>query len=242
MNLSIIKVIFFKEISDYTAFAINIHDLGTHLSVICGLCSTKDVEEGTIVAHFKQLGADTDSINLRYVYHIYNDSDVEKIGREIKSIYDRCRDISKNELLETVRELRKNFFNQIHPLFKPLGFNKKGSKWYKLLSPDLQLVFHAQKERFGEKYYFYYYIEPTNKENCNYYYAADIGDRSKKFDWQLDPIEEILNYITNEILTEIKVIIDTPLDNLKKLPYFSNCWLTCPKKCSNCWVVKYLKP
>lgn len=229
---------FFRQETKQTAFVVNLTETKGGVGVLYGFCSTAFMAGDD--EFFNNYGKDESDCNLRY-YVVIEDNADELHARElIEGLYILYRNVEKDELLNVVKERRKQFLQKFNIAIKPLGFKKKGNKWTKLLASGYSLTFEAQKSAYSDQYYFNISIDST-KANSTFgcYYSRVVTDTKDIYNWQLMSdleIEELLKK-TDNILNAIS---NTELSVLGKYEWI---WKNCAcnrKRCDFCWVEKNL--
>ena len=203
---------FWKTVADKTAFAVNLKVLDCGIGVVCGYFSTATYWDEAGWDFLKRNGQYDDDINLREIYFIGNDSDGVEVRNAVKEMYEKYRDYSKDEILDVVRNKRKEFMARITAILKPLGFRKKGNLWSKTVNGGYKTEFHIDKSPYGDTYEFDIFLmhedEEGNKRKKYFFMKTKRSEvldtkwsASHWYDWQLEPFEfteEIVNKYLDE--------------------------------------------
>lgn len=229
---------FYKPATEKTAFILNIYLETNRIRIVFGFTSTAFFAFGAgDKIFFEQHGSSDDDCTLRYALEIKNDSDAIIAQNKIDSFYRQYCNIEKDELLAVVKARRKEFFQIITDLLKPLKFKKSGNKWTRIISEKFFLEFHAQKSAYSDQYYFNISIAPTDAKGSSVcYHTRIIENKSNIFDWQLLSAVSMQSLLSNAVQTLILPLLDAPLAELGQQPWL---WKHCICKrviCQDCWV------
>lgn len=242
---------FWKILTEKTAFIVNLKVLPEGVGIVYGVISTAVFWTEGDWDYFKQVGCSDDGCNLRFYVEILSGDDQTEANHKIKKLYEEYLHIHKDTLLATVKENRKRFIQQITDVLKPLGFRKKGNQWHKPLSDDIMLQFWADKDPYSDLYYFEVDIYSTNPPGGAWCYHKrldtkgtdvfdwkDYSEPHRRFDWQLQSAEELIEIVKRAYEEDMRPIIETDLIELGKQSFV---WQRCicrRKHCPNCWVEK----
>ena len=230
---------FYKPMTELTAFIININGNEFYVEVTYGYASTAFTQFAGDENALVDWGVSDEDITIREKVIIYDKTDEVAAKIKIAEMYATYRSTQKDDLLLFAKEKRKAFIQQIQTKLKPLGFRKKANTWTRLLNNTYYLSFNAQKSDFSDKYYFNLYIgkNGTNvHRDCFYTRIAANGTSS--MDWQALDKEEFDYFLEKSVIPELQKIIDTPLAELGKIPFY---WSGCHcnrQMCESCWQQK----
>lgn len=240
-NLSSCHWYFYKPMTDFTAFILNLHGNEFYIEVTYGYASTAFTrmvgDENALV----EWGVSNEDITIREKVIICDESDETIARNKIAKMYAAYLHTQKDDLLLFAKEKRKTFIQQIHAKLKPLGFRKKANTWTRALTDTYYLMFNAQKSAFSDEYYFNVYIgkNGTNEYgNCYHSRIAPVG--MSPMDWQALDKKEFDFFLDKSVVPELEKIIGTPLAELGQL---SSYWTGCHcnrQKCESCWMQKNL--
>lgn len=242
---------FYKILTDKTAFIVNLKECPHGVGVVYGVISTAVLWTEADWDFFRQHGESDENCNLRFYREICSENDEKAMNEAIEALYQEYLHIDKDTLLLRVKELRKQFIGRITSILKPLGFRKKGNQWRKTLSPNFVLEFWADKSTYSDLYYFDVSVYPVLASGRCYSNRADtkgtdvfdwkiVSEPDKRFDWQLQSEEEMLEVINRICEQELKPFMETNLTEMGKEP---RVWKACCCSrtiCENCWVEKNL--
>lgn len=229
--------LFYKPLTNLTAFVVNLHDGDDQVEVVYGCASTAFTLMANDADALISLGISDQEINLRARVVLRGGEDAPAI----RAMYDRFRTVEKDELLALAKEKRKAFIREIALRLKPLGFRKTGNTWRREMPAGMILAFNLQKSSYSDVYYF----------NVDMYRAGVVGlgcyddrvpldDACKVWtmDWQLISSEDLADFLDRRLLPRLRWLIDTPYAELGASPeYWARCGCrrTC---CEHCWVHK----
>ena len=244
---------FWKILTDKTAFVINLKKLEKGVGIVYGVCSTAVFWSDADWDFHREYGTNDEACNLRYYLEITT-IDEERVAEvEIHRLYEKYCTIDKDTLMNTVKDLRKQFIQEITNILKPLGFRKKGNKWSKHLSENIVLQFWADKNPYADLYYFEVDIFSLKSSKRFWCYSkrldaigTDIFDwkrspeSERQFDWQLQSIDDLRSVVNRSYEKELLPLINTELVELGMQPFVWNRCI-CPRDCcETCWVHKNL--
>lgn len=230
---------FFKQMTDLTAFIINIIAKNESIEIVCGYASTAFTRFAGCENALLESGVRDEDITIREKYIIRNNEDEDIVNPLIADMYSRYSQTRKDDLLAFAKEKRKSFIQQISAKLKPLGFKKKANFWTRPLNAVYYLMFNAQKSSFSDEYYFNMYIGKNGTDvygDC--FYTRIAPQEMCPLDWQALTREEFDNFLEQTVLPELSTIINTPLNELGKI---SSYWYGCNcnrDKCESCWMEK----
>ena len=233
--------LFYKPVTELTAFIVNLKGTDDYIEVVYGYASTAFTKMAGDENALIELGVSDKEITIRKKIVICCEADEVFARNHIAQMYERYLQTSKDELLIEAKAKRKAFIQQIADRLKPMGFRKKANTWTRSLEGDYSLMFNAQKSAFSDEYYFNVYIEKNGSDIYGVCYDTRVfpGDMCP-LDWQTLKKDEFEFFLNRTVVPALDQIIHTPLHELGKLPsIWSNC--TCNrKKCGQCWVEKNL--
>lgn len=233
--------LFYKPMTELTAFVVNLHGNEFCVEVTYGYASTAFTRMAGDENALCEWGISDEDITIREKFIICDEADETTAKSKIAEMYTAYRHTQKEDLLLFAKEKRKAFIQQIHAKLKPLGFKKKGNTWTCALTDTYYLMFNAQKSAFSDEYYFNLYIgkNGTNDYGDCYYTRIALADMFL-MDWQTLDKEEFDFFLDKSVVPELEKIIGTPLTELGQI---SSYWTGCHcnhKKCENCWMKKNL--
>ncbi len=241
---------FWKVLTDKTAFIVNLKKLENGVGVVYGVCSTAVLWSDGDWEWHRKLGTADNDCNLRYYVEITNVEQELSAEAEISRLYNEFRAIEKDALLNIVKDLRKQFIQEITNILKPLGFRKRGNQWRTPLTENLVLQFWADRCPYTDLYYFQVDIFPLVSSKGWCYskrlkaIGTDIFDWKKhtqpecRFDWQLQSANELKNLIAHLYQTELLPLINTDITELGKQTFIWKCCTCSRNRCETCWVEK----
>lgn len=233
--------LFYKPMTELTAFVVNLTGTDHHIAIMYGYASTAFTkmigDENALV----ELGVRDEEITIREKIVICNEADEGAARDQIAQMYERYLRTPKDELLIKAKAKRKAFIQQIAVKLKLMGFRKKANTWTRTLEGDYYLMFNAQKSAFSDEYYFNVYIgkNGTNAYGDCYYTRVFPGDMCP-LDWQALSKDEFEFFLNRTVIPALEQIIHTPLCELGKLPSIWSGCMCDRKKCESCWVEKNL--
>jgi len=244
---------FWKILTEKTAFIINLKKLEKGVGVVYGVRSTAVFWNDADWESYRKLGTRDDNCNLRHYLEITNIDDERVAEVEIQRFYEKYHTIDKDTLLSIVKDLRKQFIQEITNILKPFGFRKKGNQWRKYLSENVVLQFWADKCPYSDLYYFEVDIFSLKSSRGLWCYSkrlkaigTDIFDwkissePECRFDWQLQSIDDLRSIVNRSYKKELLPLINTELAELGMQSFiWKRC--ICPRDCcETCWVHKNL--
>lgn len=240
---------FWKKLTEKTEFIINLKHLVTGIGIVYGVRSTAAIWDELGWQFHNEFGTTDDGCNLRYYLEIITENDELQANHMIRSLYYEYREIDKDTLLKTVKELRKQFLQRITNILKPLGFRKKGNQWRKHLTDSIVLQFWADKDPYSDLYYFeinifslksskglWCYSKRLQAKGTKIFDFKDYSQPEYRFDWQLQTAED-LDIIVNEAYKfDLLPFIRSDLLEAGKQPFvWDRC--ICPRDCCEfCWI------
>lgn len=177
-SLDFMQFHFYRRTTEKAAVILNLQDLGEYIRVVYGVTSIPDEE------YFEKHGEANDEITLRYSAELRDEKDGAAAARAMTSVFDRYRDIPKDEILATRKEKQKAYLQKINERLTPFGFKKKGPKWTRALDNGSILEFYAEKARWSDEYYFNISVYPTADKSSVSYQTSITKNAKEKFDWQ----------------------------------------------------------
>ena len=233
--------LFYKPMTDLTAFVVNLQGNEFYVEVTYGYASTAFTRMAGDENALRERGVLDEYITIREKVIICDEADESAAKSKIAEMYAAYLDTPKDDLLLVAKEKRKTFIQQIQTKLKPLGFKKKANTWTRSLTDIYCLMFNAQKSAFSDEYYFNLYIGKNGKNNygdCYYTRIAPAG--MSPMDWQALDKKEFDFFLDNSVVPELEKIIGTPLYELGQI---SSYWTGCHcnrQKCESCWMQKNL--
>ena len=244
---------FWKKLTDKTAFIINLKMLPHGTGIVYGVISTAVFWSKGDWDFFKQHGRSDDECNLRFYLEIQAEDEAITVSDKIGALYHEYLHIDKDTMLAQVKELRKQFILQITNVLKPLGFRKKGNQWQRKLSDNIILQFRADKDPYSDLYYFevdIYSVVPPGGVWCyhkrldlkgtNIFDWKNYSEPHRRFDWQLQSTEELLEIVNRAYHEELKPFLENDLTEMGKQPFVWNRCICQRTRCTNCWIEKNL--
>lgn len=215
-------------------FVVNL-DKKDGIRVVWGWAFSKEPETDQFL---KENGVSSDDCNLRFCAAIENTADWEKVCADIRMDYDAWKECSKDDLLDEVKRRRKAFMQQIAVRLKPLGFRKKGNRWFRELDHGFAFKVEAQKSAYSDCYYMNLSLKPKD----DIFYGDCYYDRIRYpegiVDWQLMPAEDFIALLEQTIENVIEPVLNTPFEQLGKERWLQENCICQRTKCSECWVEK----
>lgn len=213
---------YYKEVSPYVAFIVNLEPYDNYMEIYYGYASTAFTKMTGCANALKEHGVSSDGINVRSMTkYIYGD-DEKTIGLKIKEFYDKYVNLSKDEILDVAKEKKKEFINKINQKLKLIGMKKKSNTWTIKLNEDYFLSFILDKTRFCDCYRFNYEID--NIENQVSYrkchtktLAYEYKSESYDYNWQCYTEEEFNDFFDFIINDNLLPIIKVDISKLKDL-------------------------
>lgn len=233
--------LFYKTTTPLTAFIVNLRGNGHYIEVAYGYASTAFTrmlgDENALI----ESGVLDEYITIREKIIICDEADAEAAKSQIQEMHDRYLLTEKDELLKHAKAKRKEFIQQIAVKLKPLEFKKKANIWTRALESDYYVMFYAQKSAFSDAYYFNIYIGKNGTDNYGDCYNTRVAPSGMfPMDWQAFSKDEFDFFLDRTVVPALEQIIQTPLQELGKLP---SIWSGCSckrQKCESCWVEKNL--
>ena len=183
---------FYRQAAEQTAFIINLYDADSCVRVVYGFASTAYVKGDE--EFLSRYGSDDSSCQLRNLLSI-RDGQSEDLADQ------------KDEILKLKKERQKIFLDHFSRALKPLGFQKKRTRWTKALSNGLALTLEAQKSAFSDAYYFNVVVHKPEDFSAQESNRRVILRNSSLYNWQLmteEEIEELIQYsLTNYIIPKL---------------------------------------
>lgn len=237
--------LFFKPLTELTAFVVNLQGHDDRTEVVFGCASTAFTRMAGDADALVSLGVGDDEITLRSGLSIAAPQEEAAAARRIRQMYDDFAVVEKDALLAQAKEKRQAFIRQIVVLLKPLGFRKKANTWTKPLPDGFVLTFSLQKSSYSDLYYFNVFLRAGSMTGYGCCYDARIapageGSGSWRMDWQLISPEELTAFLQGRLLPVLTWLIDTPLRELGADP---SLWQHCDCQrthCEHCWVQRNL--
>ncbi len=180
---------FYKQMTELTAFIVDLHEKEDGLDVIYGYASTAFTRMAGDENALKKWGIDSDGIQLREHILIEDEYDENTAREWIHAMYEKYKTVEKEELLSLAKERRKAFLQIFAVRLKPLGFKKKGNIWTKILENGNILTFEAQKSAYADTYYFNLKVDIEGRKPFGLppYYERVSPNGESPMDWQLVP-------------------------------------------------------
>ena len=233
--------LFYKPMTELTAFVVNLQGNEFYIEVTYGYASTAFTRMAGDKKALIERGVFDEDITVREKAIICDEADEATAKIKISKMYEAYLHTQKDDLLLFAKEKRKAFIQQIQTKLNPLGFKKKANTWTRSLTDTYYLMFNAQKSAFADKYYFNLYIgkNGTNEYgDCYYTRIAPAG--MSPVDWQALDKEELDFFLDSSVVPELKKIVGIPLSELGQI---SSYWTGCHcnrQKCESCWMQKNL--
>ena len=196
---------FYRQAAEQTAFIINLYDADSCVRVVYGFASTAYVKGDE--EFLSRYGSDDSSCQLRNLLSIRDSQSEDLADQQIRAFYARYKDYPKDEILKLKKERQKIFLDHFSRALKPLGFQKKRTRWTKALSNGLALTLEAQKSAFSDAYYFNVVVHKPEDFSAQESNRRVILRNSSLYNWQLmteEEIEELIQYsLTNYIIPKL---------------------------------------
>lgn len=231
--------LFYKSMTDLTAFILNLRGSDTGIEITYGYASTAFTKFAGCENSLLERGVFDEHINIREKITICNEADETTAKVKIADMFFAFQHTNKDDLLLFTKEKRKAFIQQIQAKLKPLGFRKKANSWTYTIDDTFYLMFNAQKSDFSDEYYFNIYIGKNGTNDYGDCYYTRIAPKGMfPMDWQALSKEDFDSFLENEMIPKLKKIIDTPLKELGQISsYWNGCYCD-HKKCERCWMKK----
>ncbi len=206
------KLKFYKQMTELTAFIVNLCDAEDGLDVIYGYASTAFTRMAGDENALKKWGIDSDGIQLREHILIEDDYDENTAKEWIHAMYEKYKTVEKEELLLLAKEKRKAFLQIFAVRLKPLGFRKKGNRWTKTFGNGYALTFEAQKSLYADTYYFNIAVDRAEKSACGLspYYERVSPNGESPMDWQLVPWTLVEQFVDELVTKMLPAIMEKP--------------------------------
>lgn len=230
---------FWKQITELTAFIVNLNKVNDGINVIYGYASTAFTrmigDENALI----DWGVRDSEINIREMIVISDEIREASAVVQIRALYEKYLYTEKDKLLAQAKEKRKAFIKKIAVKLKPLGFKKKANTWRKELNSDYYLMFNAQKSSYADEYYFNVYIGKNGSNQYgNCFYTRVAPENASPLDWQLYGSDDFDVFLDHEVVPMMMRIVNTPLQELgKDRELWKQCY--CQRNiCEPCWMEK----
>lgn len=233
--------LFYKPMTELTAFVVNLQGNEFYIEVTYGYASTAFTRMAGDKNALLERGVLDEYVTVREKAIICDETDEATTKSKIAKMYEAHLHTQKDDLLLFAKEKRKAFIQQIHSKLKPLGFKKKANTWTYALTDIYYLMFNAQKSAFSDEYYFNLYIGKNGtNEYGDCYYTRIAPASMSPMDWQALDKEEFDFFLDKSVVPELEKIIGTPLTELGQIAsYWEGCHCE-RKKCKICWMKKNL--
>ena len=231
--------LFYKPITELTAFVVNLQGNEFYVEITYGYASTAFTRMAGDENALVERGVSDEDITIREKVIICDEADEAMAKIKIEKMYAAYQDTQKDDLLLFAKEKRKAFIQQIHTRLKPLGFKKKANTWTRWLTDTYYLMFNAQKSAFSDEYYFNLYIGKNGtNEYGDCYYTRIAPNGMAPMDWQALYKEEFDFFLEKSVVPELERILATPLPELGQIAsYWTGCYCN-RQKCESCWMQK----
>ena len=110
---------FWKILTEKTAYIINLKQLKDGIGIVYGVMSTAVFWNEADWKFQHEFGRRDSECNLRHYIEITSKDDEKKADIVIRKLYEEYRLIDKDTLLNTVKDLRKQFIQEITNILKP---------------------------------------------------------------------------------------------------------------------------
>lgn len=233
--------LFYKPMTELTAFVVNLQGNEFYIEVTYGYASTAFTRMAGDKNALLERGVLDEYVTVREKAIICDETDEVTAKSKIAKMYETHLHTKKDDLLLFAKEKRKAFIQQIHSKLKPLGFKKKANTWTHSLTDTYYLMFNAQKSAFSDEYYFNLYIGKNGtNEYGDCYYTRIAPNGMSPMDWQALDKEEFDFFLDKAVVPELERIIATPLSELGQIAsYWTGCHCN-RQKCESCWMKKNL--
>ena len=216
---------FYRQDEEYTAFFVNFKDRKDCLGICFGLASTAFTRMAGCENSLMDYGILNEMGCVRKFFFIRQEEDIPAFFENLGILTAEYGGISKDELLQLLKEKRKAFVNSIQEVLKPAGFKKKGNEWRLSLSKDHILRFCADKSPYCDCYNFDIDIYANNKLLENHCYCTseilqpDMENSfdpysSHRFDWQVNTREDLLKILETLLQEYVEPIKKAAWKNL----------------------------
>lgn len=237
--------LFFRPLTELTAFIVNLHGYDDHVDVVYGCASTAFTRMANDGDALISLGVSDDEITIREGLTIHDAAEEAAAAQAIRQMYGQFAAVEKDALLALAKEKRKAFIQRFVVPLKPLGFKKKGNYWIKPMPEGYELTFYLQKSSYSDKYYFNVWLRRPEMPvyGCCYDERLSLPDECDEnygMDWQLTAPDVIEAFLEGSLLPRLTWLMNTPYATLGADPALwqhCNCQRT---HCDGCWVQKNL--
>ena len=201
---------FFRQITELTALIVNLRKVDDGVQIVYGVSSTAFTKMAGSENALIDCGVDDSDCTLREKAVIQDINCKDAAGCIVKAFFDTYMHLEKDALLDAAKEKRKQFINRIAVRLKPLGFKKKGNKWYRRIGDTFELTFEAQKSGFSDEYYFNVVLRSDmNTRIFPCYYERVMFNDEAMFDWQLLSDHEITALIDAAVNDHLMPLINS---------------------------------
>lgn len=228
--------LFYKPVTELTAFVVNLHGSNDFITVTYGYASTAFTRMSSDEDYLSKYGVWDEYITIHEVFLICSEDDESEATARIKHMHDTYLTTTKDQLLACGKEKRRAFLQRITNKLKPLGFKKSGNKWKHPLESGCFLLFEAQKSGFSDEYYFNIFIcrEGTDTHTCCYTRLSPPN--MCPLDWQALTFDEFDFFLEKSVVPFLTEILNTPLHELAKLRHICEICRCSRDKCPDCWI------
>lgn len=240
-GFSAVHRFFYKTVTEFTAFIVNIKCNEFYLELTYGYSSVGFIRMVGNENALAELGVSDEDITIREKLLICDDSDETPAKHKIEEMYRTYLRTEKEALLLCAKEKRKSYLQQITEKLKPMGFRKKGNVWAYELENGYFLSFYAQKSAYSDQYYFNIHIGKSKSPVFGECYATRVLTAGTDLiDWQAYYREEFDSLLDKSVIPKLKSILHTPLWELGKTPAYQEGCHCNRRKCEACWMEKNL--
>ena len=239
---------FWKEVTDKTAFVINLKDHSTEIGVLYGYISTAAWFSKDVLDYIRQRGVNDDDVHLRHYLAIENQAAEDFAQESIAGYYSKLCNADKDTILEIARAEREEFMNKVNDLLLVYDFRRRGKqhKWIKNLSDGFVLEFWIDRSSYSDLYYLQVDVYPKQKKGLRCYssrlYSVELKSANgcfvDKFDLRLQKDYVLYKMIDQYFLKQLMPVFSSPLSELGENSMIwsgCNCLRT---HCDYCWVQK----
>lgn len=227
---------FYRQDTEWTAFAVNLRLMETGVTVVYGYAST---------AFTRMEGPDALKtwgcleVTLCEAVHIPFGGDPAPAAARIQALHDAHRGVDRDGVLALAKEKRKAFIASIARRMKPLGFRKTRNNWA-LVRPDgVEVTLVLQKSMYADGYYFNLEMRPAEAAHFHRcVHTRILLDGEQCLPWQELGEDVLAAYLDGSLLPAVTHLITAPLTDLGRDPAI---WAECAcdrRQCETCWVAK----
>lgn len=221
---------FYKELTEKTAFCLNLKFHENYTGIVYGIFSTAIFCNEEEKKWLYKWGCDDEDCNLRYYLEIKEKEDEKKAETAVSALYWKFRQADKEEVLQFVKQKRKEFLNVITGVLKPLGYKKKGNSWSKETKDKIVVYFWADKNPYCDLYYLMAGAYPLGMEDRVLLNGERIENvlegkfdwennatAKESYDWQLQSKERLVSMVETALKEYLLPVEEKGWEQLKEM-------------------------